>query len=626
MPQINNISYLLVTLLIAASLCCSQSFAATSPAVADEAPASDKDSQLQEIVNMAGAGAPGLALRMMDQAQKGLIAQPSRWVAWERQRLKIYAANQDWKGMVARLELLPATLPVEFSRWARTQKAEALLQLQQGTATRDLLRRLILSTGGGDDKVDLDWLQQWRRMIIHSYIVEGISEDALISIRRFQQDYSSDNNQIMLLRARVLLMNKQPAEVVELLAAHTKDPQAGMLYLLAQLRSEARSPIKVLQAGLRHIRGKEGDRAVQNSLWAVVAEAAQRAGDRGSAVDAIEHVIADSKPTDIHSLFEFDADSLWNAYLDYALYAGNLARLLLGQDQTWFDFAAKTAKKYPLQARAIYALLMHRGGSAEVRLQAAGLFIKSVQRRRNNSHLLQQLFTHSRFYPAITDIPEPVRRSLVDIALAKQDIPLASRLMATLTEPPKGQTEYMWHLRRARILILGGQPRQGALALAHFIKLYPNLSRARIDQFLQVVFDLQTVGEHDAAYRLFSAVIHSSKDIQLQREMYYWMADSRHAQSRYAEAAELYLKSAMLPDAKMMDPWAQAARYQAASSLAKAGLTEDANYIYQRLLKVTKEEDRRAMLRYEVQKLQLAKSEEHEGERETEPENIPSTE
>ncbi len=625
MPKIHKIIRLLVIVLSAQSLYCGQLFAATTPAVA-AVPASEEDSQLQEIVNLAEAGAPGLAMRIMDRAQQDIAAASPRWLIWERQRVKIYAANQEWKAMVARLAHLPATLPVDFSRWVQTQKAEALLHLQQGTTARELLRALILSTSGSEEKAELDWLQQWRRMIIHSYIVEGISEDALTSILRFQQDYSADKNQILLLRARVLLMNRRPTEAVELLAEHTKDPQAGMLYLLAQLRSEARSPLKVLQAALRHISGKEGDKAVQNSLWAVVAEAAQRAGDRVSAVDAIEYVIAETRPTDIYSLFEFNPDSLWNAYLDYALYAGNQARLLLGQDQAWFDFAAKTAKKTPLQARAVYVLLMHRGGSAEVRLQAAGLFIKSIQRRRNNSHLIQQLFTHSQFYPTITDIPEPVRRTLVDIALARQDIPLASRLMATLTEPPKGQTAYMWHLRRARILILGGQPRQGALALARFTQLYPDSSRTRIDQFLQVVFDLQTVGEHDAAYQLFNDVIRSSKDIKLQRELYYWMADSRHAQSRYAEAAELYLKSAMLLDGKGWDPWGQTARYQAAKSLGKAGLIEDANFIYQRLLKVTKEEDRRAVLRYEVQKLQLAKSEEHEAEAETELETAPETE
>ena len=241
----------------------------------------------------------------------------------------------------------------------------------------------------------------------------------------------------------------------------------------------------------------------------------------------------------VDKLFSFDAGSLWNAYLDYALYAGNEAQLLIGQDEAWFKYAAGASTQFPVKKRAIYVLLMHRGSNAENRLKAATLFINSIRTLHNKSHLILQLFTHSKLYPATTDIPEPVRRSLVDIALARQNIPLASQIMAGLNEPPKDKASYMWHLRRARILILGGQPRKGVLALARFTQTYPEASRTQIDQFLQVVFDLQTVGEHDSAYQLFDGVINSSKDKKLQRELYYWMADSRHAQSRYADAAEL---------------------------------------------------------------------------------------
>ena len=570
------------------------------------------DPLLQEVIRIAETGAPGLALRMLDRSQKDMGLQSPRWLNWEEQRLKIYEASQAWDSIISRVAELPNTIPISFTRYARTLQASAYLQLQKGGLARQSLRALILSASGEETQASLDWLQQWRRMVIHSYIDEGLSEDALTSILRFQQDYSTNQQEILYLRARVLLMTQRPAEAAELLAEHTKDPEAGMLFLLAQLRSADRSPVKVEQAGLRHLRGKWGDKGLRTSLWAVVAEAAQRAGDRGSVVNALEHVVADVHRTRVSRLFAFNADSLWNAYLDYALQAGNQAQLLIGQDDKWFKFANIADKKFPVRQRAVYALLMHRGSHADSRLQAARLFIKSIQSRRNNSHIIQQLFTHSKFYPGITDIPEPVRRALVDIALARQDIPLASQLMATLDEPPKGDTSYMWHLRRARILILGGQPRQGALALARFTQSYPTANRTKIDRFLQVVFDLQTVGEHDAAYQLFNDVINSNKDKKLQRELYYWMADSRHAQSRYTDAAELYLKSAMLLDGKGWDPWGQTARYQAAKSLGKAGLIEDAYFIYQRLLKVTKEEDRRAVLRYEVQKLQLARSEEQE--------------
>ena len=587
--------------------------AQTAASPADNSDSKHYQQQLTEVRHLAEAGAPGLALHKMDQLQPQIQTEPPAWIEWEKFRLSLYTDNQNWQALIDRVAKHPKTLPAEFVRQAKTQQADAYLQLRQGKQARQALRRLVLSVSGESEQDSAGWLQKWRRMIIHSYIAEGINEDALTAILRFQQDYAVDQKAILILRARVLLLNRRPAEAAELLVKHTKEPEAGMLYLLAQLRSEERSPVKVMQAGLRHLRGKWADKDLRSSLWAVVAEAALRTGDRGTVVNAVEHVVADSRLLR-NKLFDINADNLWNAYIDYALSEGNKARLLIGQDQAWFKHAAKSGKKHPLRQRAIYALLMHRGSSEEDRLKAAKLFIKSIHKRRNNSYLIQQLFVHSQFYPQLSDVPEPVRRTMVDIALARQNIPLASRIMATLNKPPKGKTSYMWHLRRARILILGGKPQQGARALDKFSQDYPKASRNMIDRFLQVVFDLQTVGEHDAAYTLFSGVIKNSKDKQLKRELYYWMADSRNAQENYNEAAELYLKSAMLLDGKGWDPWGQTARYQAAKALGKAGLIEDAYYIYQRLLKVTKEADRRAVLRYEVQKLQLAKSGDNEEE------------
>ena len=63
--------------------------------------------------------------------------------------------------------------------------------------------------------------------------------------------------------------------------------------------------------------------------------------------------------------------------------------------------------------------------------------------------------------------------------------------------------------------------------------------------------------------------------------------------------------SAMVVDAKAQDPWAQTARYQAAESLAKAGLQNDARDLFQQLLDTTKDPSRRAVLNREIQRLWL---------------------
>jgi hypothetical protein len=91
----------------------------------------------------------------------------------------------------------------------------------------------------------------------------------------------------------------------------------------------------------------------------------------------------------------------------------------------------------------------------------------------------------------------------------------------------------------------------------------------------------------------------------LQREILYWQADSHKALRDYPRAAWLYLKSATLLDAKGLDPWGQTARFQAAEVLADAGLPEDARRIYEGLLRVTREPDRRAAIKYKLQELWL---------------------
>jgi len=161
----------------------------------------------------------------------------------------------------------------------------------------------------------------------------------------------------------------------------------------------------------------------------------------------------------------------------------------------------------------------------------------------------------------------------------------------------------MWWLRRARILVLGNQLKLGEQALESLLKDNPKLQQLQVERFMQVVFDLQTAGENEAAYNLFGELMSRSDDQKTRREIYYWMADSRKAQERYADAARLYLKSAMYPDPASMDPWAQTANYQAAVVLAKAGLYQDAQTLLQRLLKVTQDPERRVALQRELQKM-----------------------
>lgn len=564
-----------------------------------------EETAFAEVRALANSGATLLAQHTLNSLQPPASEKRDDWMAWERERIRIYQQSEDWQALVKRLETLPPQLPVDFQRWAVTQRAEGFIKLGQGKSARLLLQELIWTLPVNQPDA-AQWLSRWRRMVMNTYLVENAIEDAHLAAVRFYQDYGDQDIQDRLTRAHILLSANRADEAVDLLAKHIKEPQAAALHLLAQLRSDSREPRKVLQAALRQMQGDWVDAQLRTLLWAIVAEAAMRNGDRPSATNALEHVIAAYRTAPLpEGLFDFTPDTLWNAYLDFATYVGNKSQFLIGQDKQWFDAATKAGKKQPVRARSLYALLMLQGETQASRNMATQQFVDSLNKRKQGGSLLRALFLDARQYADYADIPLTARYVMVDVALADSDITLASALMATIQEPPDGMDKYFWELRRARIFVMGGDPAAGAEALNATLASHPQLTSEQLDRLLQVVFDLQTVDAHEAAYALFVKVMARTDDVKLQRELYYWMAESRKASKAYAEAARLYLMSAMLPDAKAMDPWAQTARYQAADALAHAGMVRDARKLFQQLLAITKEPGRRAVLTRQLQKLWL---------------------
>ncbi len=563
---------------------------------------------IQEIRTIAKNGAVSLALQSIDSQQEVLdIKNDLRtWLAWERERLNIYKSGQRWDILQQRVADYDE-LPDDFYFWAKQQQVDALLILKQGQQARQILQGLIWSEK--EIKIQKQWLPLWQQRVIKSYLIDNETSDALLAAQRYYQDYRSNNIEDRLLRARILLINKREEEVVELLRKDTKHPEGGMLYLLAQLRSKERPPRKVLQSALRQMRGKWASEKLKYMLWAVVAESAQRSNDHPSTINALEFVLAGHKNIELPAgLFNFSADMLWDAYINYALSLGNRAQFLIGNDQQWLNAAVKAQKKYPVKARALYAMVLFKGQNNETRLRAAKGFLNLMHKRKRGAVLMMKLFLKSGYFKKVKSIPAPIRYDLVNIALSRSRIELASNLMTTIKTAPAGVDSYQWQLRRARIFVLGGKAEKGNLALKKLLEKNKTFTAKQLDQFLQVVFDLQTVKEHKFAYELFQAVLPKITDIKLHREIYYWMADSRKAQQDYAAAARLYLRSAMYAGNNGLDPWGQTARYQVAEMLAKADFLQDAHALYQQLLDVTKEPARRAVLKHELQKLWLLKN------------------
>lgn len=568
-----------------------------SPAVAAASQPS-----LEELADLARGGAPGLALRLLDAGQPALEEDLSGWMAWERERIEQLLANGGEREAVARIGKLPEGVPDHFRLWAATRRAAALLDLGESGEARVRLRRLLWSTGEPPPR---EVMAAWRRLVIRGYLLEGRVEDAHAAMLRYQQDYGDGGEEWSRLRARVLIRADRFGDALELLESDQGE-EGRLLYLLAGLRLGQEDPEAVRRVAARIADRNKTPRGLRPQARLLAAEAAERGGDTERAIRALEQVFGEPHlERALGELYPLEVERLWLAYEGLGTQLGNERQLLIGQDSAWFEAAAELVRRHPTRARALFALLASnaqddaRGTAAHHRL--VGLLGDDEAGRR----LVRRLYLEAKRYPRLDAVPEPVRYQLLDHALVDGDIPLASTLMASLPRPPAGSDAQAWSLRRARVLILGGEDAAGIGVLEGLLEGGEALAVERIDRLLQVLFDLQSVDRHREAVALFRRILERGADDRQRREIYYWLADSHKALGDPAEAARLYLKSAGLFDPYALDQWAQSARYSAAESLAEAGLADDARVLYKRLLSATKDPARKSVLRHKLQELWL---------------------
>jgi len=557
------------------------------------------DERLDLLKHISAAGAPMLTLKMLDQAQPGIDQDLYEWILWEQERMAILAEWRQWDQLLIRTEALPADIPEQFRQQAATFKARAFLELGQRRSARQVLRDQLWR----DRARESTDYETWRRLVIESYIDDGRTEDARVAMLRFDQDFNSIDLHWLLLRARVLIESGRYQQAIQILQGRD-EWQARLTSVLANFRMGRVDSEELWQQVSKRSEDKALTEAERSSLWALGYIAAQDM----SAVDrvvALEALFRSGLQSPL-KLFQLPVDLLWQAYVDYAELVGNRSELLLGADDEWLELASSARQATPVKARALYAMLMLRSSSNEVRNRAASGYMESFSEvDEGERRLLENLFNHSETFANARDIPAGIRFQLVDLALKSADIEEATRLMSGLNSVPAGTSRLDWQLRQSRVLILGGRYHEGNEVLQVLIGEYLEPKPEATDRILQVLFDLQTVGLHAEAIEHFGHLLQLDLEARRRREILFWIGDSYRGLEKYQQAALLYLQSAMLPSPEAMDPWAQTARFNAAESLQLAGLVDDARRIYQALLDVTEDVLRRSVLSHKIQQLWL---------------------
>jgi tetratricopeptide (TPR) repeat protein len=384
-----------------------------------------------------------------------------------------------------------------------------------------------------------------------------------------------------------------------------KTHEGRLLGLLAALRANVLAPKLVLARAEALAEETRNKPLLQWQVWALAGEAAARAGESVRRIYALERALTLAR---LHPaperLLTARPEDLWQAYARYAEAIGNDKRLLIGQDAKWFKHAESYKRDDAMQARAFYAFLAGRAADPGKRALATRRLADSLI-EDGRGEVLRALYTASDRYADLDAVPAYVRYRLTEVALDGYDIAFAGRLVRGLDAAPDGQDEKLWALRRARVLVYSGQYADANRLLAGTLTGSKTLSDELIEKILQVIFDMQAAHRHAEAIALLETLLPVAGNRQTQREILYWIAESRAALGEYQQAAELYLRSASQHHPTGGDMWGQTARYHAAEALGKAGLTQDARLVFQALLKHTEDAKQRAVIERSIQQLWL---------------------
>lgn len=596
----SRISILLALIVLAGQVCAVD--LSTAPVVAEK-------TVLDKVAEPPLLQMPDLSLRLVQQNQPELRSDNvAVWMQWEKKRLQLMSQLGLWQGIVARCneqdDLLKQTdMSLTDRYWLVSQRIQAWIELREYDQALHALRQSLWQATATPEAIIV-----WRQQLIHVYLGLDKIEDAERAMRRYREDYSAQSAETIdwkMLQAQLLMRVERPQEAFELIR-HMTQPRAMALSLLAQLQAQLLTPAAVRDMTQKYL-SKPDLKDDQRVLYLYVNyQVAVAELDLVAQINILEQLLINPARQSLVEAFaearkEITADQLWFVYEQYGMQIANEQQLLQGDDLAWLALAEKSVDA---KAKSLAAVLAMHAQPAALQQQAILQLASLIEKQADGIEVLRSLFLRSTQL-SVDALPLLLRYKLVDYALARGDLQTAARLMGTLKQPPQGQDAFDWNLRRARVLILSGQYEAGA-ALLHELALQPVFSETQLDQYLQVVFDLQAVQQHDLALLAFASIEQKALSAKSRRELAYWKAESLQKLQRYEQAALLYLEAAPAPDGSF-DPWYHTASFQAAESLAQGGLIVDARRQYLALLNITSDPARQAVIRQRLQDLRLLK-------------------
>ena len=569
--------------------------------------------QMSELMEL---GVPALALSLLEGEQEKRQLFTSDWYSFEYRRIVLLASLERWNDLIERTQWIFDTavmnkqITKKIHLWFETQQVMAKIQLKQSEQALAQLQKMLWSTPAEDRNSALTPV--WRRLVIRSYLQMQQEDDARKALVRYEQDYKSDEADIdwVLLQAQILLKTNRPSQAIALLKK-IESEETDALMLIANLQANPKKAKKINGQMREKLDGQVLSRPARWAYSYVAYLASKILNDLPAQITNLETMLSlDVNYPVLGESYKVSANDLWDLYNKQGLVIANDNALLFGNDKQWQTFSAKLIKKKPEQALTINAALVLHTNDSSTKQQQHKTIVEILEQRKNGLELINQLYLHSEKVPQVNVLPDEVRYRLVDYALSAGDYAEAARLMASLEEPPEGKSLFDWRMRKARVLILQSEYKQSERLIRKTFASKKSITHAELDRYIQVVFDFQTVHQHEAALRLFDLISLEGLEEKLQREIFFWKAESFFSLKKYDQAALFYLESAKAVADGKDDLWAQSARFKAAQSLVLAGIYGDAKKVYQELLVITASDSRKALINQNLQKIRLLESSE----------------
>ena len=568
---------------------------------------------LEQMSELMALGVPALALSLLEDEQAKRPNFTVDWYSFEYKRIVLLSTLEQWQQLIERTQWLFDTTVInkqitkKIQLWFETQQVMARIQLKQSEQALAQLQKMLWSTETEDRNSSLPAV--WRRLVIRSYLQMQQDDDARKALVKYEQDYKTDEADIdwALLQAQILLKTNRPEQAIQLLTKISSE-ETKALTLIAQLQSDPRQAKAINQQMREQLDGQVLTRTARWAYSYVAYLAAKILNDTSGQILNLEAMLSlDIEYPVFDESYKVNADDLWALYNKQGLHIANDNGLLFGYEEQWQDFSNKLIAEAPEKALSVNAALVLHANNFATKQQHKTI-VEILERRKNGLELINQLYLHSNKVPNVNVLPDEVRYRLVDYALSEGDYSGAATLMASLEEPPEGKSSFEWRMRKARVLILQGDYQQSENLIRQTFAKKRSITRVELDRYIQVVFDFQTVQQHEAALRLFDLISLSGLDENLQREIFFWKAESFFVLKKYDRSALYYLESAHAVVEGNNDLWAQSARFKAAQALVLAGIYDDAKKVYTELLVITASDSRKALINQNLQKIRLLKS------------------